>query len=202
MSRRRGCETIPVAYVVVSAQLKLFRIQFLHALSPRRRQVCVIACRLLSALLAAASRMSLAATSHLNDGNVYAETVPAAAAGQRLLDFLACRYTHSSREAWSAPTPAARHHRRSPPPLPLTIAARHHQSPPPHTRHSSAPLALTNPLPSLQVSPWRGRPHLPGRRTLLVRTLVYKRGVGIRRSRAYSLPTVATLTIMATLPMA
>ena len=52
--------------------------------------------------------MSLVATSHLNDGNVYAETVPAAASGQLLLDFLACRYTHSSREAWSAHGEAGR----------------------------------------------------------------------------------------------
>ena len=75
--------------------------------------------------------MSLAATPHLNDGNIYAETVPATATGQLLLDFLACRYTHSSREAWSAPTatrPAllatATHHRQptvitAAPPLPL-----------------------------------------------------------------------------------
>ena len=77
-----------------------------------------------------ASRMSLAATSHLNDGNVYAETVPAAASGQLLLDFLACRYTHSSREAWSVPT-ATRHH-HSPP--------GHRHSPPRH-RHSPPLLA-------------------------------------------------------------
>lgn len=70
------------------------------------------------------SRMSstlLNATSHLNDGNIYAETVPATASGQLLLDFLACRYTHSSREAWSAPT--ATRQRCSPPPL----ATRHRQ---------------------------------------------------------------------------
>ena len=71
--------------------------------------------------------MSLAASSHLNDGNVYAETIPAAAAGQRLLDFLACRYTHSSREAWSAPT--ATRQRCSPPPLatanPLRLLLHH-----------------------------------------------------------------------------
>ena len=77
-----------------------------------------------------ASRMSLAATSHLNDGNVYAETVPAAASGQLLLDFLACRYTHSSREAWSVPT-ATRHH-HSPP---------GHRHSPPRDRHSPPLLA-------------------------------------------------------------
>ena len=52
--------------------------------------------------------MSLAPSSHLNDGNVYAETVPAAASGQLLLDFLSYRYTHSSREAWSAHGKAGR----------------------------------------------------------------------------------------------
>ena len=52
--------------------------------------------------------LSLAPSSHLNDGNVYAETVPAAASGQLLLDFLSCRYTHSSREAWSAHGKAGR----------------------------------------------------------------------------------------------
>ena len=74
--------------------------------------------------------MSLAATSHLNDGNVYAETVPAAASGQLLLDFLACRYSHSSREAWSVPT-ATRHH-HSPP---------GHRHSPPRDRHSPPLLA-------------------------------------------------------------
>ena len=54
------------------------------------------------------AHMSLAPSSHLNDGNVYAETVPAAASGQLLLDFLSCRYTHSSREAWSAHGKAGR----------------------------------------------------------------------------------------------
>lgn len=52
--------------------------------------------------------MSLDATSHLNDGNIYAETIPAAAAGTLLLDFLACRYSHSSREAWAAHGEAGR----------------------------------------------------------------------------------------------
>ena len=93
--------------------------------------------------LAAASRMSLAASSHLNEGNVYAETVPAAAAGQRLLDFLACRYTHSSREAWSAPTTtppttAARHHHcRSL--SPLATATHHHHTPATRQHHSPSP---------------------------------------------------------------
>ena len=50
----------------------------------------------------------LAPSSYLNDGNVYAETVPAAASGQLLLDFLSCRYTHSSRDAWSAHGEAGR----------------------------------------------------------------------------------------------
>ena len=88
----------------------------------------------------------LVASAHLNDGNIYAETVPATATGQLLLDFLACRYTHSSREAWSAPTATRQ-------------------------RCSRAATATANPLRlllhhrcrclTLQVSTWRGRPHLP-----------------------------------------
>ena len=51
---------------------------------------------------------ALAASSRLNEGNTYPETVPASAAGQPLLDFLVDRYAHSTREAWTSHCRAGR----------------------------------------------------------------------------------------------